>query len=101
MTSPTREDAFAAVKSLNEKIAALACGATINAAKYTHEIDVGYGRVDCVADVIKMLAAKVQWLRHQAARVNIPDGSYAWAIKLCEQAEMLAGQIELIEGRAS
>lgn len=99
--TPTREEAFTAIRNLNTKIAGINAGALINGAKYGHEIDNGYGKIETVGDAIKPLAKMVHWLRHEAGMVNIPDGSYAWAIKLCEQAEMLVGQIENIERRAT
>jgi len=95
----TREQAFAAVKALNELIAGLNCADLINSATRRHEIDLGYGKLTSAADVIRPLAASIWWTRNEARAVSIPEGSYDWAVRLCEIATGDVHQLRNIEMR--
>jgi hypothetical protein len=100
MTKATREEAFAAVAALNEVIATLNCAGIINAATRRHEIDLGYGKLETATSVIAPLAASIWSTRHEARAVCIPDGSYDWAVRLCDIATGDAHQLRNIEMRA-
>lgn len=97
----TREEAFAAVAALNEKIATLSCAEMINGAAYGHEIDPGFGKLETALDAIKPIARMIHFMRHEARAVSIPEGGYDWAKMLCDRAETLVGMVKLIEGRAA
>ena len=97
----TREQAFEALKTLDQSIATLGCAKAINGATRMHELDGGYGKLATAADVIAPLAASLWHTRHEAVAVSIPNGSYDWAVRLCEIAISQAYQIRNLEMRVA
>jgi hypothetical protein len=95
-----RNEVYAVAKTLNAKIATLKSGAMINQ-KYGHEIDGGYGKLETATDAIKPLARMVHFLRHEALTVSVNVGSYDFALRNLDRADMLVDQIGLIEGRVA
>ena len=94
-----RNEVYTAAAALNAKIAELKSAALIKQ-KYGHMVDVGYGNLETATDAIKPLARMVHFLRHEATAVNVNEGSYDFALKNIDRADLLVGQIGLIEMRA-